>query len=109
MFAKEEGARIAQALGPRNKNIILQNHGLLTAGRTVAEAAAFFVALERACENQIIVENAVLSNPSLQKTYVGEEEARYTKRGTGSPAVMYMQFIPEYRLILKESGGDFLQ
>lgn len=109
VFALEEGARIAAALGPTNKNIILRNHGLLTAGGTVDEAAAFFVALERACHAQITVENLSAANPALVKTFVGDEEAAYTKRGTGSPEVMYMQFKPEYEMVLKESGGDFLR
>jgi len=108
VFAKEEGVHIAQALGPTKKNIILQNHGILTAGGTVDEASAFFIALERACHNQILVTNMVLSN-EVTKTYVGKEEAEYTKKNTGSPEVMYMQFKPEYELILKESGGDFLE
>lgn len=38
----EEGRRIAEALGPTKHNIILRNHGILTAGGTIAEAAAFF-------------------------------------------------------------------
>lgn len=109
VFAKEEGGRIASAMGSTTKNIILQNHGLLTAGGTVAEAAAFFIALERACQAQLLVESAMAPGGSqLQRTLVGEEEARYTKNGTGTPEVMYMQFEPEYRMILKESGGDFL-
>lgn len=115
VFAAEEGQKIADALGPTNKNIILQNHGILTAGGTVAEAAAFFIALERACQTQLLVEAVVApgstggSLTGLQKTMIGEEEAEYTKNGTGTPSVMYMQFDPEYQLILKESGGDFLQ
>lgn len=115
VFAAEEGQKIADALGPTNKNIILQNHGILTAGGTVAEAAAFFIALERACQTQLLIESAVSpgtiggSVTGLQKTFVGDEEAEYTKNGTGTPSVMYMQFDPEYQLILKESGGDFLE
>ncbi|KAI3530281.1 class II Aldolase and Adducin domain-containing protein [Colletotrichum filicis] len=113
VLAKEEGEHIAEALGPTNKNIILQNHGLLTAGGTVAEAVAFFIALERCCQAQFLVEQAVAPGTNgaaggLKKTFVGEEEAQYTKDGTGTPEVMYMQFVPEYQLILKESGGDFL-
>ncbi|KAK0618755.1 Meiotically up-regulated gene 14 protein [Lasiodiplodia hormozganensis] len=109
VFAKEEGARLADALGPTTKNIILQNHGSLTCGGTVAEAAAFFIALERACHCQLLTEAAVAPDGSqLKKTIVGNEEAGYTKRTTGSPEVMYMQFEPEYRLILKETQGDFL-
>lgn len=115
VFAAEEGQRIADALGSTKKNIILQNHGLLTAGGTVAEAAAFFIALERACQAQFLIESAIApgtvggSVTGLQKTIVGDEEAQYTKDGTGTPSVMYMQFDPEYQMILKESGGDFLQ
>ncbi|KAL6919797.1 hypothetical protein ACHAPO_008786 [Fusarium lateritium] len=106
VFAKEEGNRLADTMGPTKKNLILQNHGILTAGGTVAEAAAFFIALERACHTQLLVEAAAASG--LQKTFVGDEEAQYTKDGTGSPEVMYMQFKPEYDLIVAETKGDFL-
>ncbi|KAF4461427.1 L-fuculose-phosphate aldolase [Fusarium albosuccineum] len=109
VFAKEEGGRLADALGPAKKNIILQNHGLLTAGGTIGEAAAFFIALERACQAQLLIEAAVAPDGSqLKRTLVSDEEAQYTKDGTGTPEVMYMQFEPEYQLVLKQSGGDFL-
>lgn len=115
VFAAEEGQRIADALGPANRNIILQNHGLLTSGSTVAEAAAFFIALERACQTQFLVESATAPGTvggtltMLQKTMVGDKEAEYTKKGTGTPSVMYMQFDPEYQLVLVETGGEFLR
>ena len=109
VFAKEEGGRLADALGSKKKNLILQNHGILTCGGTVAEAAAFFIALERACHTQLLTEAAIAPNGSqLKKTIVSDEEAEYTKKGTGSPEVMYMQFEPEYQLILKETKGEFL-
>jgi ribulose-5-phosphate 4-epimerase/fuculose-1-phosphate aldolase len=108
VFAAEEGRRIASAMGQKNKNLLLQNHGSLTAGGTIAEAAGFFIALERACHNQLLVEAAVTPG-NLEKTFVGKEEAEYTKKGTGSPEVMYMQFMPEYQFALKESKGDFLE
>ena len=109
VFAKEEGTRLADALGDTKKNIILQNHGLLTSGGTIGEAAAFFIALERACQAQLLVEAAVAPNGSqLKKTLVSDEEAQYTKDNTGSPEAMYMQFEPEYQMMLRESKGDFL-
>ena len=43
------GKRIAQALGS-NCAVILQNHGLLTAGDSVADAVGLFIELERAAE-----------------------------------------------------------
>lgn len=113
VFAKEEGGRLADCLGPRNKNIILQNHGLLTCGSTIAEAAAFFIALERACHAQLLVEGSIAPGTNgavngLKKTIVSAEEASYTKKGTGTPGIMYAQFMPEYELVKKETNGDFL-
>lgn len=114
VFAKEEGKHVAAALGPKHKSLIMQNHGLLTCGGTVAEAAAFFIALERACQTQLLTEAVVAegsagSQAGLEKTIVGDEEAAYTKKGTGNPETMYMQFVPEYQMILKETEGDFLE
>ena len=43
------GKRIAAAMGA-NRSVILANHGLLTGGRTVAEAVGSFISLERVCE-----------------------------------------------------------
>ncbi|CAM1503323.1 Fc.00g080990.m01.CDS01 [Cosmosporella sp. VM-42] len=109
-FAKEEGVRLAEALGSSMKNLIMQNHGLLTSGGTIGEAAAFFIALERACQTQLLVEAAVAPDGSkLEKTLVSDEEALYTKQGTGTPEAMCMQFEPEYRFTLKDTGGDFLE
>ncbi|KAH7324411.1 putative aldolase [Stachybotrys elegans] len=94
VFAPEEGRKIADALGPRKKNVILQNHGLLTCGETVAEAAAFFVGLERACQTQLLIESVIAPGTvgavtGLTKTFVSDEEAKYTKAGTGTPEVVH--------------------
>ncbi|KFX86744.1 hypothetical protein V490_08878 [Pseudogymnoascus sp. VKM F-3557] len=107
VLAADEGKRLADALGPTKKNIILQNHGVLTAGGTVAEAAAFFIALERACHTQLVTDAAVASG--LQKRYVSDEAAKYTSKTTNNSEVMYAQFWPEYNLLLKETGGDFMK
>lgn len=72
----------------------------------MGEAAAFFIALERACQAQLLVEAAAASG--IRKRYVGDEEAAYTKRCSGSPACMYMQFLPEYNAIIQETNGSFL-
>ena len=105
VFAKEEGSRLTDALGDTKKNIILQNHGLLTSGVTIGEAAAFFIALERACQAQLLAEAAAANG--IAKIHVGDAEAEYNKNNS-TLGVMYMQFVPEYELALKESNGDFL-
>lgn len=49
----EEGKRIGAALGG-HKAVILQNHGLLTVGRSVAEAVWWFITMERSCQAQLL-------------------------------------------------------
>lgn len=105
-IAQEEGLHIAEALGPKNKSIILQNHGILTCGGSVGEAAAYYIALERACHAQLLAEAAAANG--VPKILVEPQEAEKTKQ-MSTPGFMYMQFFPEYELALKESRGDFLE
>ena len=51
-----EGDRIAEALGDR-KAAILMNHGNVTVGGTVEEAAWWFISMERCCQAQILAES----------------------------------------------------
>src|SRR5205085_10397234 len=53
----EEGKRIGVALG-EGKALILRNHGLLTVGESVAEAAWWFITMERTCQAQLLAEAA---------------------------------------------------
>lgn len=64
------GRRIAEAMGA-NRAVILANHGLLTAGRTVAEAVGAFVLMERVCEVHMKARDA---KP------ISAEAARYAKQ-----------------------------
>jgi ribulose-5-phosphate 4-epimerase/fuculose-1-phosphate aldolase len=57
VYETSEGERIAQALGNK-KAVILQNHGLLTVGETVDEAAWWFVTMDRSCHAQLLAEAA---------------------------------------------------
>lgn len=79
---------------------------LITCGSTPAEAAAYFITLERACQTQLLAESAAANG--IDKRLVGEEEAKYTKSWLGTPEVMYMWFQPEYEAVLYESKGEFL-
>lgn len=79
---------------------------LITCGSTPAEAAAYFITLERACQTQLLAESAAANG--IEKRLVGEEEAKYTKSWLGTPEVMYMWFQPEYEAVLYESKGEFL-
>lgn len=79
---------------------------ILTCGRTVDEAAGFFIALEQACEAQLLAEAAAANG--ITKRLIRDEVANFTKVKAGTPEVIYMQFQPEYDMVLKETNGDFL-
>jgi ribulose-5-phosphate 4-epimerase/fuculose-1-phosphate aldolase len=52
-----EGKRIATALGP-HKAVILQNHGFLTVGASVEEAAFLFISADQTARAQLLAEAA---------------------------------------------------
>lgn len=54
---RQEGKEVAAAMGTGTA-VILQNHGFLTGGRSVAEAAWLFVVMERAAQVQLLAEAA---------------------------------------------------
>ncbi|PLZ03603.1 class II aldolase/adducin family protein [Burkholderia sp. WAC0059] len=58
----DEGARIAAALGSA-KAVVLKNHGILTAGPSVEAAAWWYIALENACQTQLLAEAAGKPQP----------------------------------------------
>lgn len=58
VLSTEGGKRIAVALGDK-RSIILANHGLLTTGRSVADAVGWLVTMERVCEVHLKAVDAV--------------------------------------------------
>jgi len=107
VLAAEEGKRIAEALGPKNKAVILQNHGSLTLGDTVDEAVHLFFALENACYVQLMMEAAAANGN--QKNIIDEEDAAFTANVLQDPNISYAHFQAEYDLLVEETGGAFLK
>ncbi len=91
----EEGKRIAHALGG-NKAAILANHGLLTVGHTVDEAAWWFITMERTCEAQLLAEAAGTPIP------IRPDVAEKTAGQTGGHRTGWYQFQPLYDQIVVE-------
>ncbi len=74
------------------KAAIHQNHGLLTASRHSIEAAAFwFIALERCCKQQLIVEAS-----GHKPVQVPPDKARYSREHVGSEYIGWLHFQPIY-------------
>jgi len=67
IVSEDEKARLIRDLG-RNRALILRNHGLLTVGRTIAEAFLYLHRLETACKTQV---DALAMNSALN--HVPEE------------------------------------
>jgi len=91
----EEGKRIAHALGD-TKACILRNHGLLTVGQTVDEAAWWFITLERSCQVQLMAEAAGDPIP------IDEEHAALTQTQVGTSMGGWFSFRPLYDKIVAE-------
>jgi ribulose-5-phosphate 4-epimerase/fuculose-1-phosphate aldolase len=91
----EEGRRIGLALGDK-KACILRNHGLLTVGKSVDEAAWWFITMERSCQAQLLAEAAgtpVQIDPANAKTTRGQ---------VGTTEAGWFQFQPLWNRIVKE-------
>jgi ribulose-5-phosphate 4-epimerase/fuculose-1-phosphate aldolase len=78
---RQEGIRIAKALG-QGKACILQNHGLLTVGQSVDEAAFWFMSLENSCHAQLLVD-AAEAGSGRKKIIINDEEAAFTYEQVG--------------------------
>jgi len=95
-----EGERIAAGLGS-NKACILQNHGLLTVGQSVEEAAWWFITMERSCQAQLLAEAA--GTPQI----IDDENARKTHEIVGSKLAGWFSFQPLYNVISAEQPDLF--
>ena len=91
----EEGKRIAHALGD-TKAVILRNHGLLTVGKTVDEAAWWFIAMDRSCHAQLLAQAA--GTP----VHIEHENAKLTHSQVGSSGAGWLSFQPMYDWIVRE-------
>jgi hypothetical protein len=83
VLAEEEGKNIAKALGDK-KAALLQNHGLLTVGKTIEEAVFWFVSLEKCCHAQLLAD-AAAGGRGGETVKITEDEAVYTHKTVGSP------------------------
>ncbi|WP_324634413.1 class II aldolase/adducin family protein [Phormidium sp. CCY1219] len=91
----DEGDRLAQTLGDR-KAVILRNHGLLTVGHSVDEAAWWFITMERSCQAQLMAEAA--GTPIL----IRPEIAQLTYTQVGTHYMGWFSFQSLYDMIVRQ-------
>jgi len=83
----EEGDLLAEALG-RKHAAILQNHGILTVGETVDSTVWRYLAMENACQTQMIAMSAGQPIP------MSHDVAVHTQQQVGSQLAMHFSFAP---------------
>ncbi len=91
----EEGKRIAHALGD-NKAAILRNHGLLTVGQSVDEAAWWFISMERSCQVQLMADAAG------ETVEIDQEGCEQAFSQVGAPLDGWFSFQPLYDKIVAD-------
>ena len=96
-----EGDCIAQAFGPC-KALILRNHGLLTVGSSVDEAAWFFITMERSCQVQLLAEAA--GKPVHIDT---DECAQNTRDQVAGGINGWFQYQPMWNMISRDEPDIF--
>ncbi|KAG8628742.1 hypothetical protein KVT40_002607 [Elsinoe batatas] len=107
VLAEEEGKNIAKCVG-NTKAALLQNHGLLTVGRTVDEAVFWFVSMDKCCQAQLLAEAAAGSRGE-KPIHIDEEDAQFTYKTVGTHYAGYFSAKPLFDVIHKETGGDYLE
>ena len=95
VYQTSEGERIAQALG-KHKAVILRNHGLLTVGHTVEEAAWWFITMDRSCHAQLLAEAA--GDP----VKIDHVNATGTREQVGSHLAGWFQAQPLFTKVISE-------
>ncbi|GAK62268.1 class II aldolase/adducin domain containing protein [Moesziomyces antarcticus] len=90
VLADEEGNNIAKALGDKNRALVLQNHGILSAGTSIEAAVGYFIMLEKHCQVMLLSEPAAAAR-GTKPIVIGHEEAEFTRRQVGSDQALAFQ------------------
>ncbi|KAL2816497.1 class II aldolase/adducin N-terminal [Aspergillus granulosus] len=107
VLAAEEGRNIAAALGDK-KAALLQNHGLLTVGKSIEETVFWFVSLEKCCHAQLLADAAAAGRGG-ETVKINEADAAFTYKAVGTSGAGYFSAKPLFDVIHEETGGKYLE
>ncbi|KAJ7754150.1 class II aldolase/adducin domain-containing protein [Mycena maculata] len=100
-----EGAAITAALGNK-KAAILQNHGLLVATASIEATLHFYIALERACQVQLLADTAAAAH-GIKTVPINPAQAAETGKLVGSQAAGWFSGCMEFMVLEREEGVKF--
>ena len=99
---KPSGNAVADAFG-KHRAALHQNHGLLTASRhSIDDAAWWFIALERCCQQQLLVEAS-----GVKPHIVPEKSARYSREHVGNEFIGWLHFQTIYNQLVATQPDMF--
>ncbi|RXW24158.1 hypothetical protein EST38_g1743 [Candolleomyces aberdarensis] len=85
---------------------ILQNHGLLVATNTIEATVFFYIALERACQAQLLAD-AAAGGRGGRPLRIPDEEALKTSKTNGNMTAGWFQGLPEFQFLEAREGVTF--
>jgi ribulose-5-phosphate 4-epimerase/fuculose-1-phosphate aldolase len=106
VLAEQEGLDIAKALGPK-KAALLQNHGLLTCGKTIEAAVFWFMSLEKCCHAQLMAD-AAAGGRGGETVKINEEDAAYTYKAVGTEMAGWFSGRPVFDVMERDVGPGHL-
>jgi ribulose-5-phosphate 4-epimerase/fuculose-1-phosphate aldolase len=99
---ERSGRLVAEAFG-NNRAALHQNHGLLTASRhSIDDAAFWFIALERCCQVQLLIEAS-----GVKPVIVSDESARFSREHVGSDFIGWLNFQTIYNELVATQPDMF--
>lgn len=105
VLAEEEGQAIAEALGDK-KAALLQNHGLLTCGKTIEATVYWFISLEKCCHTQLMAD-AAAGGRGHETIKISAEDAAITYEVVGTEKSGWFSAKPAFDMMIHESGSEY--
>jgi ribulose-5-phosphate 4-epimerase/fuculose-1-phosphate aldolase len=102
---EEEGNSIAEALGSK-KAALLQNHGLLTTGKSIEAAVFWFISLEKCCHSQLMAD-AAASGKGYNTIIINDAEAAQTYKTVGSERAGLFSGLPIFDDMIHDRGETY--
>ncbi|KAL6240304.1 hypothetical protein RBB50_012791 [Rhinocladiella similis] len=106
VLADVEGEQIAKALGSK-KAALLQNHGLLTVGKSIEATVFWFYSLEKCCQAQLMADAAATGRGG-KTVKIDPKDAEFTYKSSGNERAGYFCAKPLFDMIHEETKGAYL-
>ncbi|CAB91575.1 adducin, involved in actin cytoskeleton organization [Schizosaccharomyces pombe] len=98
----EEGRRTAKGLADY-KAVLVQNHGIMTVGTTVDEAAYLLSLMERSCQIQLLIDSATKVG---ERKHVHPTRAKAIRENADNPVGLYTAQQPNFLYEVACSNGE---